>query len=145
MKIAIASDHAGFEQKGELAEYLVSLGHEIIDFGPYVLEKVDYPDYAEKVGKSVSSGESSRGVLVCGTGIGMAIAANKIDGIRAANVTNPLFAQLARAHNNINVISLSGRHIDCDVNKKCLSVFLNTDFEGGRHEMRVKKIMGLES
>ena len=105
MKISIASDHAGFEQKQALVGYLASKGHDVIDRGPDCDDRVDYPDYAARVAHDVVDGMAERGVLVCGTGIGMAVAANKIDGIRAANVTSPLFAALAREHNDANVVA----------------------------------------
>lgn len=144
MKLYIASDHAGFEQKEQLFEWLKSFGYDIENLGPYNDERVDYPDFAEKVGLKVACEYDSFGILVCGTGIGMQIAANKIDGIRAANVVSAEFAKLSREHNDANVITLSGRFVDLDTNKSCIEAFLNTDFAGGRHEMRVNKIMELE-
>lgn len=144
MRISIASDHAGFEQKEALAAYLVSAGHEVHDLGPFSDDRVDYPDYAQLVAESIIDGEAERGVLVCGTGIGMAIAANKIRGIRAANVTSPEFAELAREHNDCNVVTVSGRFVSLDQNERILDVFLATDFGGGRHAGRVEKMMALE-
>ncbi len=144
MKVSIASDHAGFEEKELLKPYLAQLGHEVIDRGPDSDERVDYPDFAELVAKDVVSGEADRGVLVCGTGIGMAVAANKVDGIRAANVTSPEFAQLAREHNDANVVTVSGRFVSDEVNRAIVKAFLETDFAGGRHAGRVAKIMALE-
>ena len=144
MKISIGSDHAGFEQKQELAAYLAGQGFEVIDRGPESDDRVDYPDYAAAVAHDVADGAADRGVLVCGTGIGMAIAANKVHGIRAANVTSPDFAQLAREHNDANIVTVSGRFIDLDTNKAIVDAFLSTDFAGGRHEGRVAKIMALE-
>ena len=144
MKVSIASDHAGFEQKQRLADYLAAQGHEVIDRGPENDDRVDYPDFAALVAADVASGEAERGVLVCGTGIGMAIAANKVDGIRAANVTTPEFAQLAREHNDANVVTVSGRFVAPETNEAILDAFLSTPFAGGRHEARVAKIMALE-
>ena len=144
MNICIASDHAGFEQKQALVGYLVGCGHNVVDAGPASDDRVDYPDYAEAVARRVASGASERGVLVCGTGIGMAIAANKVDGIRAANVTSPDFATLCREHNDANVITLSGRFVDRSVNEAILDAFIETDFGGGRHAGRVDKIMAIE-
>jgi ribose 5-phosphate isomerase B len=138
--VAIASDHAGFEQKRQLADWLNELGFEVHDLGPATDERVDYPDYAAKVAEEVASGAATRGILVCGTGIGMAIAANKRHGIRAANITDPQFATLAREHNDANVITLSGRFVDLETNKQIVNNFLTTDFGGGRHADRVKKI-----
>lgn len=144
MKISIASDHAGFAQKQALVEYLASQHFDVIDRGPQTGDRVDYPDFARLVARDVADGVAARGVLVCGTGIGMAIAANKICGVRAANITSPQFAALCREHNDANVITLSGRFIDLDINRKILDVFLTTDFGGGRHADRVKKITSLE-
>ncbi len=144
MQIAIASDHAGFEEKERLVAYLTEAGHEVTDMGPADDGRVDYPDFAEKVARAVAAGSAERGILVCGTGIGMAIAANKIDGVRAANVTTPEFAALSREHNDANVVALSGRFVDDAVNRAIVDAFLTTDFAGGRHTGRVQKIMALQ-
>ena len=144
MRIAIASDHGGFQQKQELAAFLQELGHQVQDLGCHSEESVDYPDYAEALGKVVAAGGADRGVLVCGTGIGMCMAANKIPGIRAANVTIPDFARLAREHNDANVVTLSGRFVDLDTNKAILGIFLEAGFDGGRHAIRVGKINALD-
>ena len=144
MRVSIASDHAGFEEKELLKPYLEELGCEVIDRGPDSDGRVDYPDYAARVAKDVATGEAERGVLVCGTGIGMAVAANKVHGIRAANVTTPEFAALAREHNNANIVTLSGRFVSDEVNRAIVKAFLETAFAGGRHEDRVAKIMALE-
>lgn len=145
MKICIASDHAGFEQKQNLADYLRKSGYEVADLGPDSADRVDYPDFAALVARAVASGECERGVLVCGTGIGMAIAANKVHGVRAANVVTPEFAALSREHNDANVVTLSGRFVSEEANRGILDAFLGTEFGGGRHAMRVEKIMALES
>lgn len=145
MKISIGSDHAGFEQKQALVDYLVGEGHEVIDRGPDSDDRVDYPDYAAAVAHDVSNGTADRGVLVCGTGIGMALAADKVVGIRAANVINTQFAELCRQHNDANVVTLSGRFVDLETNKQIVDTFLTTKFEGGRHAMRVAKIMRLDA
>ncbi len=144
MIIAIGSDHGGFEQKEQLRAYLAECGHDVRDFGCASEESVDYPDYAVPVARAVASGEAEFGVLVCGTGIGMALAADKVAGVRAANVTRVDFAHLAREHNNANVVTLSGRFVGLDVNKTILDEFLSTDFAGGRHATRVAKIMELD-
>ena len=144
MKVSIASDHAGFEEKELLVAYLGELGCEVMDRGPENDDRVDYPDYAQLVAADVASGAAERGVLVCGTGIGMAIAANKVHGIRAANVTSPEFAQLAREHNDANIITVSGRFVTDEVNRAIVKAFLETEFGGGRHAGRVDKIMALE-
>lgn len=145
MRVAVGSDHAGFEQKQKLAAYIADeLGYEVIDLGTTNEESVDYPDYAEKVARFVAAGEAERGVLVCGTGIGVSLAADKVAGIRASSITSPEFAALFRQHNDGNVVCLSGRFVDLDVNKEIVKVFLSTDFEGGRHAQRVEKIMALD-
>ena len=144
MIISIASDHAGFEQKQQLVDYLVAKGHQVIDQGPDTDDRVDYPDYAAKVANDVASGAADRGVLVCGTGIGMALAADKVAGIRAANIINSQFAALCREHNDANVITLSGRFVTLETNQEILDVFLTTEFGGGRHAGRVEKIMALD-
>ena len=145
MRIAIGADHGGFEQKQELKAYIANeLGCEVEDMGCDSTESVDYPDYAAPVARAVAEGSADFGVLVCGTGIGMAIAADKIDGARASSITSPAFAELFRQHNNGNVVCLSGRFVDLDVNKEIVKTFLTTAFEGGRHEGRIAKITALE-
>lgn len=144
MRIAIGSDHAGLEQKQALAAHLVQSGHEIVDLGTDSADSVDYPDYALAVGRSVADGETEFGVLVCGTGIGMAVAANKVDGVRAANVVSEEFARLARQHNDANVVAVSGRFIPLEENERIVDAFLATAFEGGRHQGRVDKINDAE-
>ena len=145
MIISIGSDHAGFEQKELLIGYLLERGHDVIDRGPENDDRVDYPDYAALVAQDVANGAADRGVLVCGTGIGMALAADKVPGIRAANIITPQFALLCREHNDANVITLSGRFVEPAVNCEILEIFLTTEFGGGRHAGRVEKIMELES
>jgi ribose 5-phosphate isomerase B len=144
MRIAIGSDHAGFPQKQQLAAYLAAAGHEVSDLGTDSEERCDYPDFAVKVARAVASGEAERGVLVCGTGIGMAMAADKVAGVRAANVTTPQFAELSREHNDANVVALSGRFVDLETNERICDVFLSTEFAGGRHAGRVEKINALD-
>lgn len=145
MRVAIASDHAGFEQKQQLKEHLLSRGHDVTDLGTDGEDSVDYPDFAASLGRSVSAGDSEFGVLICGTGIGMAIAANKVPGVRAANVVSEEFARLARQHNDANVVAVSGRFIPFEENERIVDAFLETAFEGGRHQGRVDKITGAES
>ena len=145
MRVAIGADHGGFEQKQELARYLAEeLGCEVVDMGTDSTESVDYPDYAEKVARAVGKGEDERGVLICGTGIGVSLAADKVAGVRASSITSVPFAELFRQHNNGNVVCLSGRFVDLDVNKAIVKTFLETPFEGGRHQQRVDKIMALD-
>lgn len=144
MRISIASDHAGFDCKGSLVSHLRNMGHEVVDRGPDSADRVDYPDFAELVARDVAEGAADRGVLVCGTGIGMAMAANKVEGIRAANVTSPQFAALAREHNDANIVTVSARFVDEETNRAIVDAFLTTEFGGGRHAGRVEKISALE-
>lgn len=144
MNIAIGSDHAGYEQKQELIAYLTQQGYDVIDCGPDSDDRVDYPDYAVAVSTQVAEGKATYGVLVCGTGIGMALAADKIPGIRAANIVRPDFAVLCREHNNANVITLSGRFVTLEENERIIDAFLSTEFAGGRHANRVEKINALD-
>ena len=144
MRVSIGSDHAGFEQKQALVDYLVGKGYDVIDRGPDSAERVDYPDYAAPVARDVADGAVDFGVLVCGTGICMAMAADKVPGVRAANIITPEFAALCREHNDANVITLSGRFVPLEENERILDAFFATDFGGGRHAGRVEKIMALD-
>lgn len=139
-KIAIGNDHAGFELKTVLVKHLVDSGYEVKDFGSYNLEKADYPDYAHKVSKAIEEGQVEIGILICGSANGIAMSANKHQGIRAAICWSEEIAQLARLHNNANIIAVPARFITTEEAIKCLDMFINTSFEGGRHESRVKKI-----
>ncbi|WP_251197665.1 ribose 5-phosphate isomerase B [Anaerotardibacter muris] len=145
MVFSLGADHAGFEQKNQLASFLIEQGYDVIDRGPETDDRVDYPDYAVRVARDVADGVADYGVLVCGTGIGMAMAADKVPGIRAANIITPEFAALCREHNNANIITLSGRFVDLETNKEILRTFIATEFGGGRHEQRVEKMMALDS
>lgn len=145
MRIALASDHGGFGQKEELRTWLEEQGFAVDDFGCDDETSVDYPDYAKLASRAVACGDDDYGVLVCGTGIGMMIAANKVHGIRAANLTSPEFARLAREHNDANIATLSGRFTSLEDNKKILETFLGTGFSGDRHARRVEKIMTIET
>lgn len=145
MRVVIGSDHAGFDQKERLKAHLTRRGHDVIDVGTNAAEvSVDYPDFAFSAARAVAANEADFGVLVCGTGIGMAIAANKVPGVRAANVTDVEFARLAREHNNANVVSVSARFVPVGVNEEIVDAFISTPFEGGRHEGRVGKITAAE-
>jgi RpiB/LacA/LacB family sugar-phosphate isomerase len=144
MKIAIAADHAGFSLKERLREDLAREGHEVIDYGTNSADSVDYPDYAAAVGREVAAGRADRGILVCYTGVGMSIAANKVPGVRAALGTNPEEVRLTRAHNDANVLTLGAKFIEEPEAKTLADVFLTTEFEGGRHARRVAKIAGIE-
>jgi ribose 5-phosphate isomerase B len=145
MKIAIGSDHAGFKGKTALVKFLRQAGHTVVDVGTKAEDSVDYPDYARDVAVRVSKKKSDRGVLVCGTGIGMAIAANKVPGIRAAVVWSPETARLASEHNNANILCLSGRLFNAAALKKMLKTWLTTPFQTeGRHQRRLDKISQME-
>ncbi len=145
MRLCIASDHGGFDLKGVLCAHLREQGHDVIDFGPKVDGRVDYPDYAEPVARAVASGECERGVLVCGSGIGMSIAANKVDGIRAAVVQDLEHATLAREHNDANVLCLGGRFTADPLACSIVDTWLGTACTGERHHGRIAKIHALET
>ena len=138
--IAIACDHAGFELKEALKHDLEELSHRVIDLGAPGLDSVDYPDYGYAMAHALRDGQAQRGVLICGSGIGVSIAANRFPEVRAALVHDALGARLAREHNDANVICFGGRMIGRDVARDCLRVFLETDFTGGRHVRRIEKL-----
>ena len=142
MRVAIAADHGGYGQKGPIVDYIRSLGHEVIDFGPFSPDPVDYPDYADKVARAVSRGDADRGVLLGGTGLGMAITADKVPGVRAAAIQSIEFAELFREHNDGNVLALSGRFVGLESNQRLVKIFLETEASAeARHRNRVEKIM----
>lgn len=140
MRIHLGADHAGFELKEQVERILGELGHQVTDVGTDGEKSVDYPDYAELVGRAVADGEADLGVLVCGTGLGMAIAANKVPGVRAVQAVDPEMARMARQHNDANVLTLPGRYIGPELAAEVLEAFLGASFEGGRHQRRVDKI-----
>jgi ribose 5-phosphate isomerase B len=140
MRIAIASDHAGFELKEHVKAQLTASGHDVVDVGPESDESTDYPRYARPAAQLVAQGDAERGVLVCGSGVGVAIVANKVPGVRAVNAHDAEEAALARAHNDVNVVTLSGRHIDGEQADAIVGAFLDGRFEGGRHARRVAAI-----
>lgn len=144
MKIAIGSDHAGLALKEQLRERLTQAGHEVADFGANSPDSTDYPDYAATVTHAVTSGAADRGILVCYTGIGMSITANKVKGIRAALCQSEDQARLTRAHNNANVLALGAKYTPLDLALDIACTFLKTEFEGGRHARRVGKITSIE-
>ncbi len=144
MKIAIGCDHGGLEHKNAIAEHLTNRGFEVKDFGIYEQISVDYPDIAIKVAGSIKDGESQLGILVCGTGIGMSLAANKVKGIRAAAVSEHFSAKYTRLHNNSNILCLGGRVIGVGTALELVDLFVDTQFEGGRHAKRVDKITAIE-
>jgi ribose 5-phosphate isomerase B len=143
-RIALAADHAGYEEKEKLKETLDELGVAYDDLGTSSNDSVDYPDYARKVAEGVSRGDYEQGLLVCGSGTGMAIAANKVKGVRAAVAWNPDIARLAREHNNANVLSIAARFTPDNEVKKIVKAWFDADFEGGRHERRVEKLEAIE-
>jgi ribose 5-phosphate isomerase B len=140
MKIAIGSDHAGFELKEKVKAVLQEWGNDVSDFGTDSKESVDYPDFALKVSDAVASGKCDRGIVVCWTGNGVNITANKVAGIRSAIALNPDMAELSRSHNNSNVLALPSKYLDVNMLEDILKVWLNTEFEGGRHLRRLSKI-----
>ncbi|HEX2327768.1 MAG TPA: ribose 5-phosphate isomerase B [Candidatus Angelobacter sp.] len=144
MKIALGADHAGYELKNQIKAYLAAKGMDTVDLGTNSGESVDYPDYAQAVAERVSQEQADLGILVCGSGIGMAISANKISGIRAANVSSEYEAQMCREHNNANVLALGARILSAEQAKAIVDKWLATGFAGGRHERRVEKIAALE-
>lgn len=142
MKVAIASDHGGFNLKRAVVRYLKDKGIEYEDFGTDSSDSVDYPDFARPLSEKVKNGEFDRGILICGTGIGMSIAANRISGVRCALVHDTFSAKATREHNNSNVLAMGERVIGVGLALEIVDVWLNTEFEGGRHERRVNKIEG---
>jgi len=144
MKIALACDHGGFRLKEVIKAYLEELGIEYVDYGAYSEESVDYPDFAHKAAKGIVNGEADRGIFICGTGIGISIAANKVKGIRAALCYNIFAAEMSRRHNDANVLCLGGRVLGEELAKAIVKVWLETPFDGGRHERRVNKISEIE-
>jgi ribose 5-phosphate isomerase B len=140
MRIALGADHAGFEYKDRIAEKLRGLGHEMLDFGTHDATPVDYPQYGYAVGEAVATGEADRGILVCGSSLGIAMAANKVPGIRCAPVMDSYSAELARRHNDANVIAFSERLTGWEMIERMLQVYLETGFDGGRHAYRVEQL-----
>lgn len=145
MKIAIAADHGGFELKNILRDYLCEKGNEVIDLGTNSSDSVDYPDYALLCTKEVVQKNVDFGILVCGTGVGISIAANKVKGIRCALCPSPEIAALTKQHNNANIISLGGRFTSPDVAKKIVDAYMSAEFEGDRHQKRINKISDIEN
>jgi len=136
----VGADHGGYEMKQELTLQLRDMGFAVLDFGTDSADSVDYPDFAELVVKAIEGGEANRGILVCGSGIGMSIAANRHKGIRAALCVDKVSAELARQHNDANILVLGERLTEISMAKQCVKKFFSTEFEGGRHEQRVKKL-----
>ncbi|NLY77157.1 MAG: ribose 5-phosphate isomerase B [Tissierellia bacterium] len=145
MKVGLGSDHGGFELKEYIKEYLEGEGIEYIDYGTHSLDSVDYPDYGEKLSKAVVSGEVDRGIAICGTGIGISIACNKVRGIRCALCSDTYSARMSVEHNNANILALGGRVLGKDLALEIVSAWLKAKFQGGRHERRINKISSIES
>ncbi len=143
--IALGCDHGGFPMMQEVKKYLDELGLAYQDFGTYSLDSCDYPDFGEAAARAVADGSCDRGILVCTTGVGISICANKVRGIRCALCSEPVSAEMSRRHNNANVLAMGGAMIGVNMMKRIVDAFLNTEFEGGRHERRVSKIMAIET
>ena len=140
MKIAIGNDHVAVEMKREITEYLQSLGHEVVNYGTDSSDRCDYPVYGEKVARAVAGGEVERGILICGTGVGISLAANRVRGIRAVVCSEPYSAALSRQHNNTNILAFGARVIGIELAKLIVKSWLDAEFEGGRHENRVRML-----
>ena len=146
MKIALASDHRGFDFKKRVADMLIQMGHTVKDFGTTTsTESVDYPDYGLKAARAVGSGECERGILVCGTGIGMSLVANKVKGVRAAVCHNLYTVEMSRRHNDSNILCIGADIVDEELLEQKLKLWLETPFEGGRHARRIEKVMDIEN
>jgi ribose 5-phosphate isomerase B len=145
MKIAIGSDHRGYDPKRRIVSLLQRMGHEVLDMGPASADSVDYPDFAFQVAQAVSEKRVDRGILICGTGIGMCIAANKVHGVRAAPCHDSITAEMSRRHNDANVLCLSADLLGGELLDRMVRIWLETDFEAGRHARRVEKIMRFEA
>ena len=144
MKIGIGNDHSALELKAEIIGFLKEKGYEIVDFGTNSTESCDYPIYGEKVARAVAAGEVEKGILICGTGLGISLAANKVEGIRAVVCSEPFTAKMSRAHNNCNILALGARVVCAELAKMIVDTWLSTEFEGGRHQRRVDMIMDIE-
>ncbi len=144
MKIAIGNDHSAVEMKQQVQKYLEEKGYEVINFGTDSEESCDYPLYGEKVGRAVVNGEADLGVVICGTGVGISLAANKVKGVRAVVCSEPYSAELSKQHNNTNVLAFGARVVGIELAKMILDSWLEAEFEGGRHERRVNMIMDIE-
>lgn len=144
MKIVIGNDHAAVALKQEMAAYLTELGHEVVNIGTDTSDSCNYPEYGEKAGRMVAAGEVDCGVLICGTGVGISIAANKVKGVRAAVCSDPVTARLVKEHNNANIIAFGARIVGSETAKAILDAYLNAEFQGGRHQKRIDMIHAIE-
>ena len=145
MRIAIGNDHVALEMKQQISAYLEELGHEVIDFGTHTTERCDYPVYGELVANAVVSGQAERGILICGTGVGISLSANKVRGIRAVVCSEPYTAMLSRQHNNTNVLAFGARVIGIELAKMIVREWLAAEFEGGRHQRRIDMIDAIQA
>ena len=145
MKISIGSDHGAFAMKEHVKQYLTQMGHQVVDCGTYSTDSCDYADFAKAAAQLVASGDCDRGIVMCTTGIGISIAANKVRGIRCALCSEPYSAEMTRRHNDANMLAMGGALIGPNMADRIVDVFLNTEFEGGRHARRVGKIMAIEN
>lgn len=145
MKISIGSDHGAFAMKEHLKQYLTEQGHQVVDCGTYSTDSCDYADFAKAAAQLVASGDCDRGIVMCTTGVGISIAANKVHGIRCALCSEPYSAEMTRRHNDANMLAMGGALIGPNMADRIVDVFLNTEFEGGRHARRVGKIMAIEN
>ena len=145
MRFAIGNDHAAYEMKLEIKEYLESKGHEVVDFGTHSTDSCNYPEYGEAVGRAVANKEVDGGVLICGTGIGISISANKVKGVRAAVCSEPVSAALTKKHNNANIIAFGARIVGIETAKAIVDAWLNAEYEGGRHQKRIDMMMEIEN
>lgn len=145
MKIGIGNDHAAVDMKNQVVEYLEGKGYEVVNFGTDTYESCNYPEYGEKVGRAVSAGDVDLGILICGTGVGISLAANKVKGVRAVVCSEPYSAKLSRQHNNTNILAFGARVIGIELAKMIIDEWLSAEFEGGRHQTRVDMITAIEN
>ena len=145
MKIGIGNDHAALEMKNQVMEYLEEKGYEVINYGTNTPESCNYPEFGEKVGRAVVSGEVDCGILICGTGVGISLAANKVKGVRAVVCSEPYSAKLSKQHNNTNILAFGARVVGIELAKMIIDEWLGAEFEGGRHQARVDMIMAIEN
>lgn len=145
MKIGIGNDHAALEMKNRVMEYLEEKGYEVINYGTNTPESCNYPEFGEKVGRAVVSGEVDCGILICGTGVGISLAANKVKGVRAVVCSEPYSAKLSKQHNNTNILAFGARVVGIELAKMIIDEWLGAEFEGGRHQTRVDMIMAIEN
>ena len=145
MKIGIGNDHAAVEMKMQIKEFIESMGHEVVNYGVDTTESCNYPEFGEKIGNAVASGEVEQGIAICGTGAGISLAANKVNGIRAVVCSEPYTAKMAKEHNNANIIAFGARIVGTELAKDIVKAYLDAEFQGGRHQMRIDMIHEIET